>query len=743
MRHLLVALVTAALLPTLAATGAVTWNAVATYRRAFEDRLSSTARALALAVEGEISRIRPALLPLASSPLIGVEAGPAELAQFYARASRQAAAFDTWFWLSGAASDLLPIALATSVPFGSPLPAPNPERPGAYSTMLEVARTGQPAVSPVYQSALLGRPMAAAAMPVMQEGRVVRVLVAALDPARLVTILAAQYPVPGGFAVLVDGRGTVAAHSSRPEKFVGQPLPGWHARLAAGPGGTVANVVLGGHSVVVASQPLGDAAPGWTLLVAEPRAAYDASWQHPLLLYSLATLAALAVAVLAAKSVAARLLRPVDALTARAKEVIRVSELQTPAVLPARLAAVSGIAEVNALQGAFEQAAAALRHETEATRRERDLLQSVVDGSGDVIFVKDTKGRYLLVNQAGCAVLGQPAAALLGRTDRAWLPPELADAIMAIDREVMAEGRAHRTEEVVLQGGVPRIFQASKSPWREPSSGRVLGLIGVSRDQTVQRQEEERRRIVDVELQTMARRATAGAMVGGIAHEVSQPLSTLSNYLGASRRLLDRAGVPPDAVLVAQARDMVAEAAAEAIRAGDILRRLREFIRGGKTPSRPEPVQPLLDQAAALVLAGRPADALRVRVSAADAAGTVLADRVGVLQVLVNLMRNALEATEATRGLVSLLAKPTLTPPSAHMVEFTVTDDGPGLPPEIRPRLFEAFVSTKPDGMGVGLTISRTIVEGHGGRIWAEPGSGDKGTTFRFTLPAASNSEGA
>jgi two-component system, LuxR family, sensor kinase FixL len=76
-------------------------------------------------------------------------------------------------------------------------------------------------------------------------------------------------------------------------------------------------------------------------------------------------------------------------------------------------------------------------------------------------------------------------------------------------------------------------------------------------------------------------------------------------------------------------------------------------------------------------------------------------------------------------------------------VEFTVTDDGPGLPPEVRPRLFEAFVSTKPDGMGVGLTISRTIIEGHGGRIWAEPGSGDKGTTFRFTLPAASKPERA
>ena len=747
LRHLLLALVVAVLVPPLAAGAVVTWQAVEAYRAASEERLQSTARALALAAEGEIARIRPALSPFAGSALIGPEASPVQLAEFHRLATRQAEAFGTWVWLSGTAPDLLPVALSTRVPFGAPLPPLDPQRSTTYSTMLEVAHTGRPAVSPVYHSALLDRPMAATAVPVVRDGRVVRVLAAALDPARLSAILAAQGLEEGAVAVLVDDRGTVAARSSRAEEFVGRPMPAWHSGIGAGPdGGIVEGTALDRRDMVFGYRRLVDVAPGWAMLVGVPRAAHEASWRRPLLWLGAVAAVAVLIAALAAMRLARRLLRPLAALTARATDVVRAAakpwEQATPGGGPAVTAA--GIAEFDALRDAFDRADAALRREAAATRRERDLLQSVVDSCGDAIFVKDTEGRYALINRAGSAVLGRPAAEVLGRTNAVLMPQEVAARLGTTDREVMADGRVRLSEDTVVQDGRPRLFQSSKSPWRDPGTGRLLGLIGVARDVTDLRREEERRRAAEADLQRLARRAMAGAMAGGIAHEVNQPLAALANYLGAARRLLDRAGTSPDPALVAEAREVAARAASEAVRAGAILRRVREFIGNGGSPPGPEPARRLLEEAAALVLAGHPADAARVRVSVEDGVGEVRADRVGVQQVVANLVRNALEATAAEGGPVHVTAaRRAAGPGGAGMVEIAVVDDGPGLDPEVRGRLFEAFVGTKPDGMGLGLFISRTIVEAQAGRIRAEAGPGGRGTAVRFTLPAAGARERA
>jgi two-component system sensor kinase FixL len=432
------------------------------------------------------------------------------------------------------------------------------------------------------------------------------------------------------------------------------------------------------------------------------------------------------------------LLRPMAALTKRATEVVRSAGPSAGAEDPARhTTEASGIAELDALGDAFARADAALHREAAATRRERDLLQSVIDGCGEVVFVKDTEGRYLLINSAGSRVLGRPAADVLGRTNETLMPTAVASTLGKTDREVMADGQVRFTEDTVLQDGQPRHFQSSKSPWRELGTGRVLGLIGVARDITDLRREEERRRAAEADLQRLARRATAGAMAGGIAHEVNQPLAALANYLDAARRLLDRADTPLDPSLVAKARSLMVQAGSEAVRAGEILRRLREFVGKGGAPPGPELVRPLLTEAVALALAGRPSDASRVRICIDEGVGAVWADRVAVQQVLVNLVRNALDATSSTGGQVSLTATrraPTLT--DAEMVEVIVADQGPGLAPEVRARLFEAFVSTKPDGMGMGLSVSRTIVEDQGGRIWTEPGPEGRGAAFHFTLVA-------
>jgi two-component system sensor kinase FixL len=172
------------------------------------------------------------------------------------------------------------------------------------------------------------------------------------------------------------------------------------------------------------------------------------------------------------------------------------------------------------------------------------------------------------------------------------------------------------------------------------------------------------------------------------------------------------------------------KATEQALRAGQIIRRLRDFVSRGETERRVEHLAKLIEEASALALVGAKEHGIRVTFRLDPRADMVLADRVQIQQVLLNLMRNAVDAMvqSARRELtISSRALPD------DFVEIAVADTGPGIAPEIAGQLFQPFVTTKAEGMGVGLSISRTIVETHGGRIWAEPNHGE-GTIFHFTL---------
>jgi two-component system sensor kinase FixL len=169
------------------------------------------------------------------------------------------------------------------------------------------------------------------------------------------------------------------------------------------------------------------------------------------------------------------------------------------------------------------------------------------------------------------------------------------------------------------------------------------------------------------------------------------------------------------------------------LRAGQIIRRLRDFVTRGETEKRVERLSKLIEEASALALVGARERGVRVELTVDPAIDVVIVDRVQVQQVLVNLLRNAMDAMqEAPRRELTISVKPA----RDDMVEVAVADTGPGISDEIKPKLFEPFVTSKPHGMGVGLSISRTIVEAHGGSLWAEPHEGG-GAVFCFTLPAA------
>jgi two-component system sensor kinase FixL len=251
---------------------------------------------------------------------------------------------------------------------------------------------------------------------------------------------------------------------------------------------------------------------------------------------------------------------------------------------------------------------------------------------------------------------------------------------------------------------------------------------GFLRDLTEREEAERRLDMAQSELVHISRLSAMGEMAAALAHELNQPLSAIANYLRGGQRLLEAENPQSRAIT---AMDKAAE---QSVRAGQIIRRLREFVARGESERRVENLPKLLEEASALALVGARSLDVSVRVERDPAVDQVFVDKVQVQQVLVNLIRNALESMEGAprRELtIRLVASP------EDMAEIRVIDTGPGISATIADKLFQPFVSTKSGaGMGVGLSICRTIIEAHGGGIWAEPNP-EGGAVFRFTVPRA------
>ena len=246
------------------------------------------------------------------------------------------------------------------------------------------------------------------------------------------------------------------------------------------------------------------------------------------------------------------------------------------------------------------------------------------------------------------------------------------------------------------------------------------------------RESERRLQELHAELLHVSRLSAMGQMAAMVAHELNQPLTAISNYMEAAATLLDRGGELP----IARLRGAVSRAGEQAVRAGQIIQQLRGFVSRGDSEKRIEAVSPLVREAAELALLGTKQKGVSIRVEDNLEDAVILADKIQIQQVLLNLLRNAVEAVaDQEHRDVALIAE-------THdgMVRISVIDNGPGLPDDVKARLFQPFVSTKKTGMGVGLSICHDIVTAHDGRLWAEVNP-EGGTIFRLTLPAAPNAE--
>ncbi len=367
----------------------------------------------------------------------------------------------------------------------------------------------------------------------------------------------------------------------------------------------------------------------------------------------------------------------------------------------------------------------------DAVRVREKHFRSILDTVPDAMIVIDEHGIMQFFSSAAerqfgytePEAIGKNISELMPEPDRSRHDGYLARYLKTGERHIIGIGR--------IVTGMRR--DGTTFPMHltigEMQSGGKPYFTGFVRDLTEQQQTQARLQELQSELVHVSRLTAMGEMASALAHELNQPLSAISNYMKGSRRLL-AGSTDANAPKIEAALDRAAE---QAMRAGDIIRRLRNFVARDASEKRVERLSKMVEEAGALGLTGAREQGVFLRFNLDPSCDLVLADRVQIQQVLVNLFRNALEAMEHSTHR-ELIASNTRA--ADDMIELAVSDTGSGFADGAPANLFQPFFTTKEAGMGVGLSISRTIIETHGGRMWAETNSSG-GATFRFTLPAA------
>jgi two-component system, LuxR family, sensor kinase FixL len=364
-------------------------------------------------------------------------------------------------------------------------------------------------------------------------------------------------------------------------------------------------------------------------------------------------------------------------------------------------------------------------------------LRSILETVPDAMIIIDQRGSVESLSTTAERLFGYAAGEVVGRNVKMLMPAPhreqhdgyLGRYLKTGERQIIGIGRV-----VVGQrkDGTTFPMHLTVGELRSDHGHYFTGFI---RDLTDQQMTESRLNELQSEVTHMSRFTALGEMASTLAHEINQPLTAISNYLKGCQRLLERMEGEQALVL----RTAVGKAADQALRAGHIIRRLRDFVARGESERHVESLPKLIEDASTLALIGARENGVEVSFRLDATADLVLADRIQIQQVLVNLIRNAIEVMVESPNRRELEIATVAN--ADETIEVSVADTGAGLAPEVAAHLFQPFVTTKRRGMGLGLSICRTIVEAHGGRIWVESSEG-RGTTFSFTIPKASRGVG-
>ena len=361
---------------------------------------------------------------------------------------------------------------------------------------------------------------------------------------------------------------------------------------------------------------------------------------------------------------------------------------------------------------------------------QRAFLAAIVDSSNDAIISKTLDGHITTWNKAAERMFGYTADEMIGTPIIRLFPEDRIDEERSILEKVRMGSALEHYETVRVGKNGNRIdVSVTVSPIRDVD-GKVIGASKTVRDITERKGTEARLQVLSSELSHVARVTEMSQVSAALAHELNQPLTAVLNYTNVAKRFIDAPGDEARA----KAAEAIGKASEQATRAGQIIRRLRDFVEKREVAKSLEDINAVAQEALALGLVG--STNLKTVLDLAPDLPAVFIDRVQIQQVLVNLLRNAAEAmAQSVRRELTLSTAIT----DDGMIGVCVFDTGSGITEELAARLFKPFVTTKPGGMGIGLAISRSIIESHGGRLTMSPNAVG-GTVFQFTLPAAQHS---
>jgi PAS domain S-box-containing protein len=576
-----------------------------------------------------------------------------------------------------------------------------PIPPEAIAPQRRAFETRQAQVVDVSIGPVARIPVIAVVAPVFRNGSPAYSVFVAVDVAVFRDLLDAQRMPPGWLAAIVDGGGRFIARSLDHDRWVGQPVsPGWRPTMKQE--GLFDTVSLEGERYITANavSPLS----GWTLGVAAKKDVFEEPVRLTLIIAALFGLAVTALSIILAAHVARRITRPIAAMETGARALRHRRQLD---YVP------TGVREIDHALEAFDIAAKDLRASEERYER-------LADATREGVLICDGE-RIVEANAGFLRMTGCEPGAVEQKTLGEFLAVEVRTE--ALQRLASSEGEAIETLARRSDGTV---FPAELSGGAVTYNGRHM-RVALLRDLTTEKRAEEDRRALQHELMRASRLSEIGRMAAALAHELNQPLTAVVSYIGGCRRLLRADTI--DAEVAQRLRDVMDLANAQALRAGEVIRRTREFFGTGQTRRTVEDAATVIREASTLAIAAAKHNGIAIRADIGPA-GHILVDKVQIQQVIVNLVRNGIEAMEDSPRkelAIALVARP-------DTIVLRVSDTGAGISEEMFGRLFKPFSSTKSQGMGIGLSVCREIVEAHEGRIWTEPGEGG-GAVFCFSLP--------
>lgn len=386
--------------------------------------------------------------------------------------------------------------------------------------------------------------------------------------------------------------------------------------------------------------------------------------------------------------------------------------------------------EIDAVMISFQDVTA-LRTAENKLGQANSILSSILTTIPDAMVVIDEDGLISSFSATAEKMFGYDKVEIIGKNVKILMPEPYRAAhdgyieryvrtgdkrIIGIGRTVVGCKKDGTTFPLQLEVGEAKI-------------GDDRYFTGFIVDLTEKKQTEAELQSLQADLAHASRLSAVGTLASSLAHEINQPLTAIANYLSAARDLMDGDLEANKGYF----REALQESVTESLRAGTIVRRLREFVSRGEINRQVLSIAQVVEDATVLGMIGAQEKGVHCSIDIAPDTNHVFVDRVQIQQVMVNLMRNAIEAMSDS---VQKKLHIAVTSMDAHRVEIAVSDTGSGIDAELEERIFDPFASTKGDGMGLGLSICRTIIEAHGGTIGAEPNP-EGGTIFRITLEKA------